>query len=132
MKIIIIDDERYKYENIADYIRRTGETNISWAKSRNSGLRQIREAYMAGEPYDLVVCDNYMPIYDDEHNIKAYGMDIVNHLRARYDDSIFICMSSSADLPEGEYDYSITYNSSIELSSDFNEMIQLAKSKIEK
>lgn len=127
MKILVIEDEDLKFNTVQRYLSELNEFDITRAKSRNAGLREFTNQQHNNTPYDLVICDNYMPLYDNEYNTtRAYGIDIVNHIRCR-DDKTFICMCSSGELESAEYNYSILYDSSVYLYDEFKTMLNLAK-----
>ena len=128
MKILIIEDEDIKYNHIKNYLNKLGETNITRKISRNGALKHIADKYDNNESYDLIICDNYMPIYDNEPmTIKACGLFIAEHIKHRYGNKFTICICSSGKLDEGKYDFSIAYDSSIDLTEDFEMLLNMVK-----
>lgn len=128
MNILVIEDEDIKYNHIKHYLNEFGETNITRTISRNGALRHISNKYDNNESYDLIICDNYMPIYDNEPmTIKACGLFIAERIKHRYGNKLTICMCSSGELDEGEYDFSITYNPSVDLTEDFEMLLNMIK-----
>ena len=68
MNILIIEDNKNKYKNLEDTLNRVVDNpSITWEKSRNNGLIAIREHNFINDnellPFDLVICDNYLPLY---------------------------------------------------------------------
>lgn len=121
MKILIIDDSEYKYNDIKEALNRVliETPSITWEKSRNSGLLSIRRHnYRENEfePYDVVICDNYMPIYDEDMEIRPYGEYIVREIRKRFKlNDLTIIMCSSEYVENCDYNYQIKYDSSVML-----------------
>lgn len=126
MKILVIEDTDFKYQQILEYLIMNNETNITRATSRNAGLGEMKIADMNNDPFELVICDNFMPIYEDSHDISPQGLHIVKCIRHKYE-NVFICMSSSDEMEEGDYDYSIKFSPSLDLSADFKDMLYLAR-----
>lgn len=89
MNILIIEDNKSKYKNLEDTLNRVVDNpSITWEQSRNSGLIAIREHNFINDnelsPFDLVICDNYLPIYDDDWEVEPFGQDIVEEVRERF------------------------------------------------
>ena len=72
----------------------------------------------------MLICDNYLPIYDDDWETKPFGKYIVKEVRERFGlTDLPIVMCSSEPLEEFDYNYSITYNSSVYMDPMFKEVI---------
>ena len=88
MKILVIDDNEFKFDNIKKILEKVDvEPEITWAKSRNSGLISILQHNVQDNdlaPFDMLICDNYLPIYDDDWETKPFGQDIVEEVRERF------------------------------------------------
>ena len=128
MKILVIDDNEFKFDNIKKILEKVDvEPEITWAKSRNSGLISILQHNVQDNdlaPFDMLICDNYLPIYDDDWETKPFGQDIVEEVRERFGlTDLPIVMWSSEPLEEFDYNYSITYNSSVYMDPMFKEVI---------
>lgn len=79
-------------------------------------------------PYDLLVCDNYLPVTDDDYRTEPLGKNIVREVRKRFRLTDFpILMCSSEPLEEFGYNYSITYDSSVYMNPMFKEVIDDVK-----
>ena len=128
MKILVIDDNEFKFDNIKKILEKVDvEPEITWAKSRNSGLISILQHNVQDndlEPFDMLICDNYLPIYDDDWETKPFGKYIVRRIRKVLNlTDLPIVMCSSEPLEEFDYNYSITYNSSVYMDPMFKEII---------
>ena len=128
MKILVIDDNEFKFDNIKKILEKVdAEPEITWAKSRNSGLISILQHNVQDndlEPFDMLICDNYLPIYDDDWETKPFGKYIVRRIRKVLNlTDLPIVMCSSEPLEEFDYNYSITYNSSVYMDPMFKEII---------
>ena len=129
MNILIIEDNKSKYKNLEDTLNRVVDnTSITWEQSRNSGLIAIREHNFINDnelsPFDLVICDNYLPIYDDDWEVEPFGQDIVEEVRERFElTDLPIVMCSSEDVGEFDYNYKIRYDSSVIMDEIFKTII---------
>ena len=129
MDILIIEDNKSKYKNLEDTLNRVVDNpSITWEQSRNSGLIAIREHNFINDnelvPFDLVICDNYLPIYDDDWETEPFGQDIVEEVRERFGlTDLSIVMCSSEDVGEFDYNYKIRYDSSVIMDEMFKSIV---------
>lgn len=129
MDILIIEDNKSKYKNLEDTLNRVVDNpSITWEQSRNSGLIAIREHNFINDnelvPFDLVICDNYLPIYDDDWETEPFGQDIVEEVRERFElTDLPIVMCSSEDVGEFDYNYKIRYDSSVIMDEMFKSIV---------
>ena len=129
MNILIIEDNKSKYKNLEDTLNRVVDNpSITWEQSRNSGLIAIREHNFINDnelvPFDLVICDNYLPIYDDDWETEPFGQDIVEEVRERFElADLPIVMCSSEDVGEFDYNYKIRYDSSVIMDEMFKSIV---------
>lgn len=129
MNILIIEDNKSKYKNLEDTLNRVVDNpSITWEKSRNNGLVAIREHNFINDnelvPFDLVICDNYLPIYDDDWETEPFGQDIVEEVRERFGlTDLSIVMCSSEDVGEFDYNYKIRYDSSVIMDEMFKSIV---------
>ena len=84
MKILVIEDDNNKFSKIFNTLNGIlNECEIIRTKSRNSGLFKIFESIKTNERFDLIICDNYLPLLDDEieKNVScSYEYDTINKL----------------------------------------------------
>ncbi len=129
MNILIIEDNKRKYKNIEDTLNRVADNPaITWEQSRNSGLIAVREHNFMNDnellPFDMVICDNYLPIYDDDYDTKPFGKYIVTRIREDLHlTDLPIVMCSSEDMGEFDYNYKIRYDSSVIMDEIFKTII---------
>lgn len=116
MNILIIEDNGYKYKDIKESLNRIFiNPVITWKKSKTSGLMT----------YDLVICDNYLPIFDDERTLKECALDIINEIRKSYElNNLKIIVCSAGNLELNNYDFFIHYDSNILLDEEFLKILQ--------
>ena len=126
LKIIIIEDEEYKYNKLIEILNRILDNlEIIRAKSRNSALRIIRDCYQKNDYFDLIICDNYMPLFDNDNRIIPCAYDIISYIRRFISKEVPICVCSSEEINLGNYDYYIKFESSLSLESYVNEFKQI-------
>ena len=129
-KVLIIDDDEYKASNIKKILENIGINDISISKSRNSGIRSLRD-----NKYDLLILDNCFPVYDNSYPERDMGLSLLHHfsLALSYkevikDTKIIMCSSDKLEIPE--YDNlnilgSVQYNSSVYMDPYFEELIKM-------
>lgn len=139
MKILIIDDNDYKYENIKNILEKVVDNpEIDWRKSRNSGLRTLVKHNLINkenEPYDLLITDNIMPMFDNEYKLEPFGEDIISEARRLCDENLTIVFCSSEEVEECAFDYKIKYDSRVYLDDKFRDIVysvSLKKNRIKK
>lgn len=117
MKVLIIDDSEYKYTQIKDSLDRLGGPWITWEKSRNSGLVSVlkHNVQKKFDPFDLIITDNILPIYDGEKELEPFAKDIVNEIRRMGLEDLPIVVCSSDDIEECDCNYIIKYNVNVSL-----------------
>ncbi len=129
MNILIIEDNKSKYKNLEDTLNRVLDNPfITWEQSRNNGLVAIKEHNFINDnelvPFDMVICDNYLPVYDDEYETKPFGKYIVTRIRKVLNlTDLPIVMCSSEDVGEFDYNYKIRYDSSVIMDEIFKTII---------
>lgn len=125
MNILIIEDNGYKYKDIKESLNRIfANPIITWKKSKTSGLYAI-EKTSGLIIYDLVICVNYLPIFDDERTLKECALDIINEIRKNYElNNLKIIVCSAGNLEPNNYDFFIQYDSNILLDEEFLKILQ--------
>lgn len=125
MRVLIIDDSEYKYTQIKDSLDRLVSPWITWCRSRDTGLASIIRHNLKQdfEPFDLIITDNILPIYDNEKDLKPYAKNIVDEIRRRGLEDLPIIVCSSDDIEECDYNYRIKYNASVSLDGIFQTIL---------
>lgn len=123
MKILIIEDNDLKFNNISNILYKIiKDAKILREKSRNSGLLNFFESERSNNQFDFIICDNYMPLRDNDYIIKPYATEIVEEIR-RINENKVICICSSEKIEECNYDYFIKYDESICMDEIFKNII---------
>ncbi len=126
MKIMIIEDEEDKYNKLIEVLNKILDNPIIIrAKSRNSGLRIIKEYYQNNNYFNLIICDNYMSLFDGDNSIIPCAYDIINYIRRFISKEVPICVCSSEEIDLSNYDYYIKYDSSLSSETYENEFKQI-------
>lgn len=78
MKILCIEDNQEKYDNIYKQIKSiVPELTIEWVENGNDGLRRLYS-----ENYDLLILDMSLPINSfSEAKVMLYGESILNEIK---------------------------------------------------
>ena len=61
MRILNIEDDAIKHNDICKVIKSCGSMKIDWARNLEAGVERIREGIQGGTPYDLVITDMWYP-----------------------------------------------------------------------
>ena len=104
-----------------DDLNSVGETDITLTRSRNAGLREFHGAKKDNKPFDMVITDNYLPIYDNERNTEPYAADIIREIRRWCDEF---------DIDDIDANYAVTFNSSVYMVPMWETVITDAKAYI--
>jgi hypothetical protein len=115
-KFLIIDDDKYKYEQIKKELVDNGirEVSIDWAKSKKSALNSMRT-----ERYLVTFLDLNLPEFDDKTPIEKGGFEILEKInliknRKKYKKPHYvICLSAHNDIRRAQVDKFLNLDLSI-------------------
>lgn len=127
MKILIIEDNEYKFNDIKKSLERVLDSpSIIWKKSKNSGLYSIKNSNVKSkfEPFDLVICDNYMPLYDNDFEIKPYANEILSEIKRWRLEDLPVIVCSSEEIKDCDCQYMIEYNFSVIMDDSFKNILE--------
>lgn len=123
MKILLIEDDNLKAADIINDLKLLNETDITHCTTRNSGLRTWRQHLMDNTPFEFIISDNIMPL-NEGGSLKAYAADIAGCVRRKKDETpICICSSGDIDLKDIDANYSVLYDSSIDMKDAWETII---------
>lgn len=123
MKILLIEDSDYKAKDITDTLAKLGQTDVTRTISRNGGLSTFINTQKSNTPFDFVISDNFMPLYDDSHETKPFAENIVSEIRRRGYVDTPICICSSSGISKFDYNYFILYDASISMTEKMQHII---------
>lgn len=61
MKVLNIEDDAFKHNDICKVLTSCGENTVYWEKNYEDGWKAIKNAEDAEKPYDLIITDMYYP-----------------------------------------------------------------------
>jgi len=126
MKIIVIEDSDYKFDNIKEILNNLSYDDITREKSYCSGLRNI---VASGNKYDVLILDMQFPIDDRDKEIDAEaGLAVLQELK-RTKTKLPVIMCSSRKLNIEGVVACIHYDSSVYMEPMFKEAIAAATIK---
>jgi len=132
MRILIIDDDDIKYNVIAKALTKIyPDVELFRETARNSGILAVKEAKADNKIFDVIITDNYMPIYEDSHELKPCANRIVSSIRRILDSDIPICVCSSEEVEDCEDEYFIQFDISTDMDSKFHELFEELSENIE-
>ena len=134
MKILIIDDEKWKNDAIVKAIQASHHNaEITVKKSYQSGLYDIY-CHQYQDSYDYLILDMQLPLYDDGTGMDSeQGLRILEEIQRKYSEreslnmKIIICSSGYKDYKE--YDYGnvigyILFDASVCMNNKFDTLLQ--------
>lgn len=126
MKILVIEDDDYKYKNIVRDLKAVVEDlNIFRLNNCMDALMYFRSLKNSCDKnYDLLITDNYMPLRSDSFDLSPYASYIINTFRNKVSKEIPICVCSSDEFDDNcDYDYFVPYDYIKSLKDDFSKII---------
>ena len=70
MRVLNIEDDVAKHNNICKVLKRNGFIRIDWAKNLEDGMELIKSSIDSSDPYMLVVTDMYYPLVKGGKEVK--------------------------------------------------------------
>lgn len=118
MNVLVVEDSDLKYNNISAWLKQSGDVEVTRRYSRNGGLATIIDSWKSKHPFDLVVLDMQIPVFDGNMNEMddRGGAFIAYMMDAKEIDIPYVICSSVAkaeDFPDAlkviKYDYLTSY-----------------------
>lgn len=101
-KILIVDDESFKSEQIISFLSRTiNDIEFDTATALNEGLYKAIK-----NTYDLILLDMSLPLFDKDEtsNFNSYGgMDFLREMKRKNDKKPVLIITQYELLGEGSY-----------------------------
>jgi len=122
MKILIVEDDDYKYKNIVRDLKVVVEDlDIFRLNNCMDALIYFRSLKNnCVNDYDLLIIDNYMPLRNDSFDLVQSAIYIINGFKNDVSENIPICVCSSDKFNvKCDYDYSVLYEPNKSLQEDF-------------
>lgn len=63
MKVLNIEDNAFKHNDICKVLKKCGITEIDWARNLEDGVKRIETQIEKDVPYDVVITDMWYPAY---------------------------------------------------------------------
>lgn len=124
MKIMIIEDNDFLYKKIADALNQILDTPTLYRGiSRTGSMITLFNLKKWMDQVDLVITCNYLPFDSDSYNIKPYAKEIVKIIKERIDADLKVCIYSSEDIENCNYDYFIKLNSDTSIYNSIQRVI---------
>ena len=126
MKILIVEDDDYKYKNIVRDLK-VVDKNLTIFRLNNCMdaliyFRSLKNNCV--NDYDLLITDNYMPLRNDSFDLVQSAIYIINGFKNDVSENIPICVCSADKFNvKCDYDYSILYEPTKSLQEDFSKII---------
>ena len=109
MRILVIEDDDNKFNKIYNTLNNIlNHCEIIRTKSRNSGLSTFFESIKSNEKIDLIICDNFLPFFDNEIDLLPFASEIIELIKNK-EENIPICVISYDNVKDCDYDYYIHY-----------------------
>lgn len=128
MKILIVDDDPIKIHEIEKAIKESN-IQVEFVETRNvsEGYNAFVQAAESGEFFDLIISDNYMPLRGGE-SPKPNALLLTNDIRRIEERKNYpktrIVVCSSGSVSDGDYNYFVRYDISVDMSEKFAAIIK--------
>lgn len=124
MRILVIEDDDNKFNKIYNTLNNIlNHCEIIRTKSRNSGLSTFFESIKLNEKFDLIICDNFLPFFDDEIDLLPFASEIIEFIKNK-EENIPICVISYDNVEDYDYDYYIHYYPLMDLDKYFKDILE--------
>lgn len=124
MRILVIEDDDNKFNKIYNTLNNIlNHCEIIRTKSRNSGLSTFFESLKLNEKFDLIICDNFLPFFDDEIDLLPFASEIIELIKSK-EENIPICVISYDNVEDCDYDYYIHYYPLMDLDKYFKDILE--------
>lgn len=122
MRVFIIEDNDYKYKALKNSLLKYDETiEVVREIARNKAAYMIHTYRRGGNKIDLFITDNYLPIFENDRELKPSAQFIINRIKNEYPNTpVCVCSGEPMDI---ECDYFIQYDSSVSTDEPINEMM---------
>lgn len=123
LKVLLVEDSQLKFDSINRWVSRCGDVEIVHKNSRNGAMLEILMAEKKGEPFDLLITDMQIPLFEDDfdHMMDDGGREIIDELEYRDINIPYVVCSSAVnegDFPNAlkviKYEYCVSYWSTFE------------------
>lgn len=86
LRIIIIEDYDPKFRILSQYVKQCGDVEIVRKTSRNGGLAEILQAKKNNNPYDLLITDLQIPLFENDFSemLRDGGQEVIYALQEAY------------------------------------------------
>lgn len=127
MRILVIDYDNNKFNKIKKIIEKIEDNlSIDLAKSMSSGIKLLNDHNKKNNennPYDLLICDSLLPMFDELNELDHLGEMIVAYTRKKCNEELIITMCSYDKSLNCDYDFNIDCDSSINIDDQFKYII---------
>ena len=101
MKILNVEDDPYKHQDIKRALNRMGITDITLEESVNGAVISVLESIENHNPFDLIISDMQFPLFTNGRPDDDAGMTFIAELKEQnIDIPIIVCSSFRLNIPE--------------------------------
>ena len=93
MRVLNIEDDAAKHNNICKVLKRYGLTRIDWAKNLEDGMELVQNSMDCLDPYALFITDMFYPIVKGGKEESAGEMFIGRIKEMNINTPIIVCSS---------------------------------------
>lgn len=98
MRILVVEDTDWKFENISEALNDIGNFDVMHEKYRNEALEKI---YENNPSLDCIILDMQFPYYKGGEIIRDCGIQILKRMNHRKCNiPVIICSSAGAKIPD--------------------------------
>lgn len=132
MRILLIEDNDYKANDITETLVRVDVTDITRKEAINESLRELNEQHQKNNDYDCIILDMQFPRFKNQMPEANAGMHILKFLERRHITTpVIVCSSDILREPTDNPNIKkiIQYNPCVSLTSTFYDLLTGLKTK---
>ena len=101
MRVLNVEDEPIKHNQIKSALNRLGITDITLKEDVNSAVISVLESIDNNNPYGLIISDMQFPLLPNGNTDKDAGKKFIDELKEHnVDIPVIVCSSSRLIIPD--------------------------------
>ena len=101
MRVLNVEDNPFKHNEIKTALNRLGITDITLAECENDAIISVLESIENNNPYDLIISDMQFPLFSNGRPDDDAGMTFLAELKEHnIDTPVIVCSSFRLRLPD--------------------------------
>ncbi|MBE5923548.1 MAG: response regulator [Lachnospiraceae bacterium] len=100
MRVLNVEDDPMKHDNIKRALNRMGITDITYVECENDAMISVLDSIENNTPYDLIISDMQFPLFSNGKPDDTAGETFIAELQEHnIDIPIIVCSSFRLNIP---------------------------------